>query len=115
MENNKLPNATAVLVLGIFSIVCCCCWGLGLIPGVIALILAAKDMKEYRQNPDLYSNYSNLNIGKVLSIICVSLSGIVLFIFITINILYTEEEIQEFRHNLEIKMQEQQREQEESL
>jgi hypothetical protein len=115
MENNKLPNATAVLVLGIFSIVCCCCWGLGLIPGVIALILAAKDMKEYRQNPDLYSNYSNLNIGKVLSIIGVSLSGIVLVIFITINILYTEEEIQEFRHNLEIKMQEQQREQEESL
>jgi hypothetical protein len=50
MEQQKLPNATAVLILGIVSIVGCCCYGLpGLIAGIIALVLAKKDGELYRK------------------------------------------------------------------
>lgn len=71
----NLPNATAVLILGILSIIGCCFYGIGLIFGIIALVLARKDMKLYKANPNAYSNYSTLNIGRILSII-----GIVLFV-----------------------------------
>jgi len=78
MEQRKLPNATAVLVLGILSIITCCCFGIfGIIFGVIALVLANKDLKLYRENPELYTNYSNLNTGKIIAIIGLCLSVIV--------------------------------------
>lgn len=75
MNQQKLPNATAVLVLGIISIVSCCCYGVpGLITGIIALVLYNKDNALYQQNPTLYSDYSNLNTGRILAIIGISLS-----------------------------------------
>ncbi len=83
LTNQKLPNATAVLILGILSIVTCCCYGIvGLILGVIALVLAKKDMALYTINPQGYSNYSNLNIGRILAIIGIVLS--VLYLIMTI-------------------------------
>lgn len=79
MEQRTLPNATAVLVLGILSCITCCCFGIfGIIFGVIALILANKDMKLYKENPELYTNYSNLNTGKIIAIVGLCLSIIVL-------------------------------------
>ena len=52
MEKQKLPNATAVLILGIASIITCCCYGvLGIITGVVALVLAKKDTQVYLENP----------------------------------------------------------------
>ena len=79
MEQNKLPNATAVLVLGILSICTCCCWGvIGLTLGIIALVLAKKDIALYEANPELYSNYSNLKTGRILAIIGIALSAIYL-------------------------------------
>ena len=79
MEKRSLPNASAVLILGIFSILTCCCWGvIGLILGIIALVLAKKDMELYNENPELYANYSNLNTGKILAIIGIVLSAIYL-------------------------------------
>ncbi|HUH25554.1 MAG TPA: CCC motif membrane protein [Flavobacterium sp.] len=71
---SNLPNATAVLILGILAIIGCCFYGSGVIFGIIALVLAKKDMKLYKQNPNAYANYSTLNIGRILAII-----GIVLF------------------------------------
>lgn len=65
----KLPNATPVLVLGIVSIISCCCYGIGLILSIIALVLAKKDTALYKANPHLYTNYSNLNTGRILAII----------------------------------------------
>ncbi len=86
MEQKKLPNALAVLILGILSIVTCCCGGLfGLVFGVIALILANKDMKLYRENPESYSNYNNLNTGKILAIIGIVLS-VVTMVYMVIQI-----------------------------
>lgn len=77
MENQKLPNANAVLILGILSIITCCCWGIvGVILGVIALVLAKKDTALYSENPSLYTNFNNLNTGKILAIIGIVLSAI---------------------------------------
>ncbi len=81
MEKQKLPNANAVLILGILSILTCCCMGvIGLVLGVLALNLAKKDSVLYNQNPELYTNYSNISTGRVLAIIGIVLSAIYLLI-----------------------------------
>ncbi|MCD6113164.1 MAG: hypothetical protein J7J86_07865 [Bacteroidales bacterium] len=85
----KLPNSTAVLVLGIISIPSCFFGGLiGLVCGIIALILASKDNKLYLQNPNMYdaSSYSNLKSGRVCAIIGTVLSSIY-FVIVIIYIL----------------------------
>lgn len=85
MENQKLPNANAVLILGIASIITCCCYGvLGLITGVIGLVLASKDTKLYKENPSQYTNYNNLNIGRILCIIGIVLSVLYLVYIIVL-------------------------------
>jgi ABC-type transport system involved in multi-copper enzyme maturation permease subunit len=83
MEKQKLPNSTAILILGIFSILTCCCYGvLGILLSVIALYLANKDTQLYMENKELYSNYSNIKTGKVLAYIGLILSIIyLLFVF----------------------------------
>mgnify|MGYP003539437989 FL=1 len=90
MENQKLPNATAVLILGIFSILTCCCYGIiSIILGAIGLVLANKDAKLYAENPGAYTNYNNLKIGKILSVIGIALGVIyliyVIFLFSTLG------------------------------
>lgn len=75
----SLPNATAVLVLGIISIVGCIFYGIvGLICGIIALVLAKKDRSLYSINPVAYtlSSYKNLNAGRICAIIGTSLSAL---------------------------------------
>ncbi|MGJ8593271.1 MAG: CCC motif membrane protein [Aquaticitalea sp.] len=77
MENQKLPNATVILVLGIVSILGCCCYGIpGLICGIIALVLASKAEKIYRLAPENYSDYGNVKAGKIMAIIGIILSVI---------------------------------------
>lgn len=72
----QLPNATAVLILGIISIVACCCYGGGLILGIIALVLAAKDQNRYLANPQMYTvgSFNNLKGGRICAIIAVAFS-----------------------------------------
>ena len=84
MENNKLPNANIVLILGILSVITCICYGIfGIIFGIIALVLAQKDMKLDRSNDIVYTNYQTVNIGRVLAII-----GIVLGVLFIIMIIW---------------------------
>ena len=74
-----LPNATAVLVLGIVSIVGCACYGLvGLICSIIALVLAKKDLQLYASNPEAYTaaSYGNLKSGRICAIVGLSLSAL---------------------------------------
>jgi len=79
----QLPNATTVMVLGILSIVTCFCYGIiGVILGIIALVIAKKDLQLYRENPEVYDGYSNLNTGRICAIIGVSIGSAVLVIFI---------------------------------
>ncbi len=78
MEKEKLPNAMAVLILGILSILTCCCYGMGLILGIVALVLAKKDIALYQTNPEQYSGFQNINTGRILAIIGIILSAIYL-------------------------------------
>jgi len=84
MEQQKLPNATISLVLGIISFIGCCCTnGVGgLVLSGIALFLAKKDEKTYEENPDLYSNFSQVKTAKIIAIIGLVLSGIIVSILI---------------------------------
>ena len=80
-----MPNATAVLVLGIISIVGSCCYGIvGLICGIIALVLGKKDMIRYRLQPGKYipSSVSNLKAGRVCAIIGLVLSALYVVVII---------------------------------
>jgi len=72
----ELPNATAVLILGILSIILFCCFFIGLVLGIIGLYLASKDMKLYQQNPMNYTenSFKNLKIGRICAIIGLVLS-----------------------------------------
>ncbi|MHA3045271.1 CCC motif membrane protein [Riemerella anatipestifer] len=82
MKQN-LPNATLVLVLGILSILGCCCYGVpGIILGVVALVMYNKDNQLYLANPELYANYSNLTTGRVLAIIGIVLSVIYVLFYL---------------------------------
>lgn len=85
-----VPNATAVLVLGILSIVGCFCYLIpGLIMGIIALVLATKGNNIYKINPNSFTvaSYSNLKAGKVCAIIGVCLSSLALLFAIIYFIL----------------------------
>jgi hypothetical protein len=80
-----LPNATPVLVLGIISIIGCFCYGIvGLVCGIIAMMLAKKDMALYNSNPGAYTtgSLSNLKAGKTCAIIGLSLSALYLIVVI---------------------------------
>lgn len=74
----NLPNATAVLVLGILSIVVC------FITGIIALVMAKKDMELYNANPGMYNpaSLSNIKTGRICAIIGLVLWGIGILIYI---------------------------------
>jgi ABC-type sulfate transport system permease subunit len=103
----KLPNATAVLILGIASIPTCFCWGIaGLIMGIIALVLAGGDQKKYDREPELYENYSHLKIGRIFAVIGMVLSTI--FLIFTIFIMsMSDEERRSFEENLRVKAEQQ--------
>lgn len=74
----QLPNATAILVLGILSIVVC------FITGIISLVMAKKEMELYNSNPGLYSesSYSNVKAGRICAIIGIVLQGIAILVYI---------------------------------
>ncbi|MDI3318924.1 CCC motif membrane protein [Pinibacter soli] len=86
----SLPNATAVLVLGILSIIGCFCYGSGLVMGVIALILARKDIRLYSTNPSAYtpSSLSNIKAGRVCAIIGTVISSIYVLLIIIALIIF---------------------------
>lgn len=85
MEQQKLPNATLILVFGILSIVTCCCYGIvGLILGIVAVVLAKKATAIYAENPEIYSDFKNVKTGKTLAIIGIILSALSLVYYIGI-------------------------------
>ncbi len=76
-----LPNATAVLVLGICSIVFSCFF-VGAILGIIGMVLGSKGKKIYRASPAIYDGFSQLNAGYIMSIIGTCLGGLYLIYWI---------------------------------
>ncbi len=84
VREKNLPNSTAVLVLGIISIVSCWVYGIpGMICGIIALVLFNKDKKLYEENPEVYhTSFKNARAGQVCAIIGLCLSGLIVIYFI---------------------------------
>lgn len=92
----KLPNATAVLVLGILSIITCCCYGiLSIILGIVGIYLAKKDATLYNTNPSLYTNYNTVKTGKILSIIGIVLGVLFLVYMVWIISVFGFEALQD--------------------
>ncbi|MDH7446849.1 CCC motif membrane protein [Aquimarina sp. 2201CG14-23] len=89
MEKQTLPNSTLILVFGILSIVGCCCYGIGIIFAIVALVLAKKATALYTESPELYSGHQNVKTGKILAIIGLILSviyfGYIIWLFTTIG------------------------------
>lgn len=83
-----LPNASAVLVLGILSIATCWLYGIvGIILGIIALVLHKKDNELYKSNKSAYEvSFKNSNAGKICAIIglCISALFLIYIIFVFI-------------------------------
>jgi uncharacterized Tic20 family protein len=81
-----LPNSSAILMLGIFSIVIAFCCGffamVGLILGIVALALSPKAIEMYNANPGKYteSSFKNVSAGKICAIIGVVVSGLLMLI-----------------------------------
>lgn len=85
----QLPDSTAVLVLGILSILGAFCYGvIGLILGIISVAMSSKPERLYRSEPNRYtsSSYSNMRAGKVCGIIGLCLSALIILLFIVIFI-----------------------------
>jgi len=73
--NQSLPNSTAVLVLGILSILCSCFF-VGLLLGIIGIVMAGKGRKLNKENPGVYGGAGALNAGYVMSIIGTIVGGL---------------------------------------
>jgi uncharacterized membrane protein YidH (DUF202 family) len=97
-----LPNANAVLILGILSIISCCFCGIGMLFSVVALALAYSDMKRYNEAPDKYTNYPNLNIGRILAIIGILPNLFCIAYFMYISSMSPQEQ-KDFLENIRIK------------
>ena len=74
-SKTPLPNATAVLVMGICSIVFSCFF-VGLVLGIIGIVLSGKGRQMYKENPNLYEGYGQLNAGFIMSIVGTALAAL---------------------------------------
>lgn len=106
MEQQKLPNSTLILVLGILGYLCCCISGLGIIPSGIAYFLATKSEKLYATTPENYTNYSQIKTGKTVALIALVLNAL-LIIWVIYGLVtgsndeFMEEFMREFNKGLE--------------
>lgn len=99
-NKKELPNSTGVLVLGILSIVFCCCYGIiGLIFGIIALYLSKEGMALYETNPNLYTSvsYNNLKAGRICAIIGIVLSSFGSIAYLTSLLMDGSHYLQDFK------------------
>jgi len=84
MNQQPLPGASATLTWGILSIVLTlvCCGPFGAIFSIVALSKAKTAEKLYMQNPESYTDYSNVKTGRILAYIGLALAliGLVLLI-----------------------------------
>ena len=84
-SQRSLPNASAVMALGIISIIGCCCYGVpGVVCSIVALILYSKDAQLFQANPE---SYSNLRTGRICAI--VGLIPSILFLLFWIFVMIT--------------------------
>lgn len=108
MEEQKLPNATVSLILGIISFIACCLssgFG-GVILSAIALYLANKDLKMAQPNPELYENYNTVKTAKIIAIVGLVLAAITAIISIVLLIIFgSVDAIQEWAQEMQAAQQ----------
>lgn len=85
-QKTMLPNATAVLVLGICSIVFGCVF-IGLVLGIIGLVLSGKGRKLYKENPTAWEGYGQLNAGFIMSIIGIAIGALYTLYYLIIVVI----------------------------
>ena len=85
-----VPNGTAVLVLGILSIVTCWLYGLpGIIMGIIAISMHKKDKALYNSNKAKYAqSFKNSRAGFICGIIGLSLSALFILYIIVVVLVF---------------------------
>ena len=69
MTGKKLPNATIIYLLSLLSLFICCFAGIGILPALIAFILAGKSEKLFKENPNDYDDIKKVKKGKIIAII----------------------------------------------
>lgn len=79
-QQEQLPQASTILVLGILSIVFSGLLGVGLVLGIVALVLASRSMQTFGANSARYlpSTVSSVRAGKVCAIVGTCISGLYL-------------------------------------
>ncbi|MCT4629109.1 CCC motif membrane protein [Winogradskyella sp.] len=80
-------NTTAVYILSVIGILCCCVYGLGTITAIIAIVIANKELKKYNADPEAYTNGSAMKSARVFSIISLFISfiGLAFIIWVALN------------------------------
>jgi hypothetical protein len=89
--NAPLPDASAVLVLGILAILGAFCYGIfGLILGIVALGIGSRAARLLRESPTTYTqaSISNYRAGRVCAIVGVSISGVYIFVLFVVLMFY---------------------------
>lgn len=84
-----LPNAVAVLVLGILSIIGLFCYGvIGLILAIIALGLGIEPTRKYRMEPERYtdSSWSQVKAGKICSWVTLGIIALFFLVFLVFGL-----------------------------
>lgn len=84
-EKKKMPNAMAVLVLGICSLVFSVAL-IGLVFAIVAIVLSKEGRKLNDESPGLYSDFKILNAGFLMAIIGAVISGFLTLLFLFISI-----------------------------
>jgi membrane-bound ClpP family serine protease len=103
IAKRTLPNATAVLVLGILTIVLfMCCFVPSLTTGIIALVMGFQGKKMYRNNPEEFteSSFKNLNAGFICAIIGLVMT-VAYFIYSLYTVFTNPEIMEKFREAME--------------
>jgi uncharacterized membrane protein len=81
--------------MGILSIIGCCCYGLpGLIFGIVAVILASKATQIYKNAPEDYTGFGNVQAGKIMGIIGIVLSIAMVLFYIWLIVVFGWETLQ---------------------
>lgn len=82
----NLPNANAVLALGIISIATCWLYAIpGIVCGIIAVVLYKKDKPLYDANRAVYeASHKNAKAGNICGIIGLSLSAAYLLFLVIV-------------------------------
>ena len=77
MEKQKL-NSTVIYILSILGFLCCCFFGLGIIPSGIAYFMANSKLKEASLAPENYDNFSGMNTAKTIALIVLIINAVYL-------------------------------------